>query len=133
MSTINYLSWALIPASADPLTARPHAPNSPMMTTVALDSGASLVFQFKAGIEKAATIEVKATALSSEGQPDSPFAVYTSSATGDFRGLSVDQWTKSVVGPDAILTAELPQSDEFVKLVSMAATTLIVNTVTFES
>ena len=133
MSTINYSSWALIPASADPLTARPHSTNVPMMITVALDSGASLVFQLTEGIERAATIEVKATALSCEGQPDPPFAIYSGSATGNFRELSVDHWTKSVVGPDAILTAELPQCDEFVKLVSMAATTLIVNTVTFES
>jgi len=131
MSRIHYTGWAIIPANDDPLTQRPYSMNPPMMVTIALDPGASLVAQLKEPPEEL-TAKVTATGMSAEGQPEAAFRFYAASETGDFRLLDVGAWEVSFVGSDAVFSARISGAAEFLKLIPQGARPLIVNTIDFE-
>ena len=130
MRPIAYKNWGLIPYDSDPTTEEIQVLNPPMMTMVALDKEASLVFQL-AKVPIKILIKIEATTLSAEGM-DSPFlSIFTGSSSNQLHGLQPDSWEKSLEGLYTQFTTEIRGLELFVKLHFTGKTSLVVNQIAF--
>ena len=86
MRTIAYKSWGLIPYDLDPASEEVQVVNPPMMTMVALDKEASLVFQF-AKVPTKILIKIEATTLSAEEVESSFLSIFTGSSRNQLHEL----------------------------------------------
>lgn len=129
MAEFAYRSWGLIPVDADPPSQALSSTHPPMMTAVAVDRGASLVFELAPhGGEVAVRLE--ATALSSEGHPAEAFEVYSGSADS-FQAMPGVAWGKAIEGIAGVFTCRLSGVETHLKLRSIADHSLIVTAVHF--
>ena len=130
MRTIAYKNWGLIPYDSDPTTEEVQVLNPPMITMVALDKEASLVFQL-AKVPTKILIIIEATMLSAEGM-DSPFlSIFTGSSSNQLHGLQPDSWEKSLEGLYTQFTTEVHGLEFFLKLRFTGKTALVVNQIAF--
>ena len=130
MRTIAYKNWGLIPYDSDPTTEEAQVLNPPMITMVALDKEASLVFQL-AKVPTKILIKIEVTTLSSEGM-DSPFlSLFTGSANNQLRGVQPNPWEKSLEGLYTQFTTEVHGLEFFLKLRFTGKTALVVNQIAF--
>ena len=130
MRTIAYKNWGLIPYDLDPTTEEAQVLNPPMITMVALDKEASLVFQL-AKVPTKILIKIEATMLSAEGM-DSPFlSIFTGSSSNQLHGLQPDSWEKSLEGLYTQFTTEIRGLELFVKLRFTGKNALVVNQIAF--
>lgn len=130
MKEIGYRSWALIPVDPEPATGEATVSNPPMLTAIAVDRGASLVFCF-ASPPGDLHLAVEATALSAENRSPNLFRVFTGSAGNAFRELKHSGWKKRAEGIYTTFATQVEGVDTYLKLAFNEEKTLIVNRVTF--
>ena len=130
MRTIAYKSWGLIPYDLDPASEEVQVVNPPMMTMVALDKEASLVFQL-AKVPTKILIKIEATTLSAEEVDSSFLSIFTGSSSNQLHELQTDAWEKSLEGLYTQFTTEIRGLELFVKLRFTGKITLVVNQIAF--
>lgn len=128
MEPVAYMQWAVMPVDPDPASGEPTVLRTPMMTTVALDRGASLVFHFAAA-PGAVTVAVEVTALTGEGRPTDLLAAYTGTTSTAFAALPTPSWDLSHEGMFAVFRSQLSGVGDWLKLVLTDDRPLIVNKV----
>jgi len=129
MAQLAYRSWGLIAVDAEPLTGVPSSARPPMLTSVAVDGGASLVFELASHGGDVA-VRLEATALSAEGRKTDAFEVYTGSGES-FSALPGASWEKTMEGMSGVFSCDLSGVASYVKLRSKAGDSLIVTAVQF--
>lgn len=132
MAACRYRRWALIPADASPAETGPTVYSPPMLSSLALSTGSSLVFELD---DAPARLEIGlvTTALSAEGQPADCLRVFTGSEPDTYTELQLGEWDRTVEGLHATFTARLTGAKRYVKLLSTTAPDLIVTGIAFEA
>ena len=130
MSTIPYKNWGLIPQDSAPTSEEVVVFNPPMMTLVALDKAASLVFQL-AKITAKIILKIEVTTLSAEGMESPCLRIFTGSASNQLQELQPDAWEKSLEGLYTQFCTEIYGLDLFVKLHFTGKNPLVVNQISF--
>ncbi len=129
MQEVGYKSWGLVPVDSDPSSGMPSSTHPPMISTLALDHGASLVVEFNEPLTEV-HLRMRLTALSTEGETGSNMILSTARTEGRFDPLSTEEWTKSFESMDAVFEVRLLNVGQFLKIHSQANATLIISTVT---
>lgn len=128
MSDLPYRKWSLIPRDPEPEQGRPTVINPPMMSTIALDGGASLVFTLDRAPMSA---KLTATALTSDSRRGEFLQVYGGGVQGDFLRAPVT-WGRVQDGMHVVFSASLSTAGTCVKLHLPKGPTLVVVKVEFE-
>ena len=131
MRTIPYKSWGLIPQDSALTTEEVQVINPPMMTMVALDKEASLVFQLVQVATKL-LLKIEATTLSAEGMDSPCLSIFTGSASSQLHELHADAWEKSIEGLYTQFSTEIHGLELFVKLHFTGKVALVINKITFQ-
>ena len=129
MTEIGYQWWAL-PFDPDPTTGEATIQNPPMLTAIAVDRGASLVFHFPTP-PGALQVAVETTGLSAENRGPGLFRTYTGPVARGLRGTDHSPWERTYEGMYATFTARVDGVQSFLKLVLDEPRTLVVNRVAF--
>ena len=132
MQDIAYSSWALILVDGDPATSEASITVAPVITNVAIDRGASLVFELSESFANL-SITLRTTALSAEGRDDL-CRVYVGSGASDLRELVVEGgWEKTIEGLEAVFEGEVAGNgtDRHVKFHFDTGPKLVVTAVAF--
>jgi len=132
MQELRYLSWTLISVDTDPASGEATLSNPPMLTTVALDKDASLVFQFPAPANQL-HISLETTAITAEDRGPGLFRVFTGPTNGEFREVEHPGWEKSIEGMYASFSTQVSRSDVWLKLFFNESPSIVVNRVTFSA
>ena len=132
MAACRYSRWALISADANPTEIGPTVFNPPMLPTLAVGNGTSLVFDLDV---PPARLEVRlvATALAAEGREADCLRVFTGAEPDTYIELQSVQWGKTVEGLHATFTARATGVRRYVKLLFPTGPDLIVTGITFEA
>ena len=130
MEELRYLTWGLIPVDTDPAAQPLFATNPPMLTAVAVDQTASLVFHL-AEPPSLLQIEIEATSASSEGRGPSLFRVFTGSADDRFHELPHPGWAPDPQGLYILFTTRIQGAEQYLKLLYEEESALVVNRVRF--
>ena len=131
MQEIGYRSWGMIPADPDPSSGEATIFNPPMLTTLALDPGASLVFEFDAAPGRL-HVSVEVTAITAEGRGSDIFRTFTGPANGSFREASRSGWDKAPQGLYVAFSADVEKVEKYLKLaLTDASSPLVINRITF--
>ena len=94
MEEIGYHNWGFIPADPEPTTLLdPYMPNLPMLTTLALDSGASLVFLLRLQ-PTSLQVAFEVTGVSAERHSTNLFKVFTGTSGTEFAEIQHQGWEK---------------------------------------
>ena len=133
MQEIGYRSWALIAVDGDPAVSEATITVPPVITNVAIERGASLVFELSESFAKLA-ITLRTTALSAEGRDDL-CRVFVGSSASDLHELAVEGWKKTIDGLVAVFEGEVAGNgtDLHVKLHFDTGPKLIVTGATFSA
>lgn len=131
MSVLGYQSWGLIPVDPDPATGECTSSNPPMMSSLALDSGASLYFSLP-GNQVALQIRIEITAFSAEATEADSFAFYSGSQPDQFALLSPEGSAKSYEGQYAVFACTLKKVAHLLKIHNRGPRNLVINRVAFE-
>ena len=67
MQEVGYKSWGLVPVDSDPVSGMPSSTNPQMISTLALDPGASLVIELGEPLPEL-HMQLRLTALSTESR-----------------------------------------------------------------
>jgi hypothetical protein len=130
MTEIGYQWWAILPLDSDPATGEATIQNPPMLTVIAVDRGASLIFRF-ASPPGALQVSVETTGLSAEDRGPDLFRTYTGSIAKALRETDRSPWEKSYEGLYATFTSKVEGVQGYLKLVLDEPRTLVVNRVAF--
>lgn len=130
MTEIGYQWWALLPLDPDPTTGEATIQNPPMLTVIAVDRGASLVFRF-ASPPGALQVSVETTGLSAEDRGPNLFRAYTGQVARGLRETDRSPWERTYEGMYATFTARIEGVQSHLKLVLNEPRTLVVNRVAF--
>lgn len=130
MTEIGYKWWALLPFDPDPATGEATIQNPPMLTAIAVDRGASLVFHF-ATPPGALQVAVETTGLSAEDRGPDLFRTYTGPVARGLRETGRSPWERTYEGIYATFTARVEGVQSYLKLVLDEPRTLVVNRVSF--
>ena len=134
MQEIGYRSWALIAVDDDPATSEATVTVPPVITNVAIERGASLVFELSESFAKL-SITLRTTALSAKGRDDL-CRVFAGSSASDLHELAVEGvWKKTIDGLVAVFEGEVAGNgiDLHVKLHFDTGPKLIVTAATFSA
>ncbi|MFT5088685.1 MAG: hypothetical protein ACI8PG_003050 [Planctomycetota bacterium] len=115
MDEIGYKAWGLIPVDGQLSTTGPSILNPPMLVNLALDGGASLVFE----LAVAATtlhIRIKTTAISAAPNPNQSYQLYTGPTTEQWQLGQIDPWSVDYDGPTAQFNTKITAPGPFLKL-----------------
>ena len=115
MREISYLRWGLIPIDDAPRETPPTVFNPPMLTNMAFDGGASLVFELGEAAQRL-HIEVQTTASSAIAHPGEGFQIFSGPALTALAPRSDLEWDMRYDGAWALYTALIEAPDLFVKL-----------------
>ena len=115
MSQVAYKSWGLLPHDPEPPTTGLQISNTPMMTTVAMDEGASLVFELGSAISSL-IVDSEVTTLSAESIQEDLFAVFTGDNEDSFHRLEGISWERNAEGLFVVFSARIPRSERYLKL-----------------
>ena len=132
MQDIAYSSWALISVDDDPATSEASITVAPVITNVAIDPGASLVFELSESFANL-SITLRTTALSAEGR-DGLCRIFAGSSASNLRELAVERgWEKTIDGLVAVFEGEVAGNgtDRYVKLHFDTGPKLVVTAVAF--
>ena len=129
MQEVGYRSWGLVPVDSDPASGVPSSTHPPMISTLALDRGASLVIELKAPVAEL-HLRMLLTALSTEGESGSNMKLHSARTEGAFEPATASDWEKNYEGMDAVFTVRLLSVGPHLKIHSQAKATLIISTVT---
>ena len=132
MAVCRYCRWALIPADVDPARTGPTAFNPPMLPTLSVGDGTSLVFELATPTERL-EIRVVTTALAAEGRHADCLRVFTGSEPDTYVELQSVEWEKAVEGLHATFTGRATGARRYVKLVSPTGPDLILTGIAFEA
>ena len=131
MEEIGYSNWGLIAFDPEPTNMlEPYLPNPPMLTTVALDPGACLIFLLRAQPTSLQVI-FEVTSVSAEGHSPHLFKVYTGTSGTEFSEIQCQDWSKQVEGMYTTFSTVLEGVQPYVKFLAIAPPPLIVNRITF--
>jgi hypothetical protein len=128
MQEIGYRSWGLVPVDSDPSSGMPSSTHPPMISTLALDRGASLVIELAEPLAEV-HLRTRLTALSTEGETGSNMRVLSARAEGAFEPLSTVEWEKTFEGMDAVFTVPLRNVGPYLKIHSQGNATFVISTV----
>ncbi len=129
MQEVGYRSWGLVPVDSDPTSGMPSSTHPPMISTLALDRGASLVIEFAEPLSEV-HLRMRLTALSTEGETGSNMKLLSARTEGAFEALSTQEWEKSFESMEAVFAVPLVNVGAYLKIHSQASTTLIISTLT---
>lgn len=115
MAAIGYESWAYLPVDPDPTQGEPASFYPPMITTMAIDHQASLVFKFATSIA-AVEITVETTALSVEQRENAFFYILTGPKVNQFTQVNHPDWELHFDGIYGIFTTTIDRTDLYLKL-----------------
>ena len=136
MEEIGYKHWGLIVVdtgtTSEESYEESYVVNPPMLTTVALDKEASLIFQLLTCPARL-TIHVETTAASAENRSAALLKIFTGSSAAQFSEVQHGGWEKNFDGMYAIFTARIDGVQEYIKFLSTEDPALIVNRITFEA
>ena len=127
MEELGYKSWGLVPVDSDPASGVPSHVHPPMITTLALDPGASLVIELQAPPADL-ELQMRLTALSTEGESGSNMKLLTAATEAAFTAIPAS-WEKEFEGMDAVFTVRVSHPGQQLKIHSQSQGTLIVRTV----
>lgn len=130
MPDIPYRSWGLIPVDPEPDSGELTVENPPMMSTLALDQGASLVFRLDGQVPRL-QIELQTTALSTEGADADVLEVYSGAAADTYIRLRPLQTDKRYEGQYAFLSLEVERAGPWLKLHAAGLQGLVISRVQF--
>ena len=131
MSVLGYQSWGLIPVDPDPATGECTSSNPPMMSNLALDTGASLYFSLP-GTQGSLQVLIETTAFSAEGIDADSLAFYAGSQPDLFTSLKPESPAKSYDGQYAVFTCTLNNVARLLKIHNRGPRNLVINRVVFE-
>jgi|GEM_PF-797695 len=129
MQEVGYKSWGLVPVDSDPVSGMPSSTNPPMISTLALDPGASLVIELGEPLPEL-HMQLRLTALSTESETGANMKLSTARTEGTFTPLSVADWEKSFEGMDAVFSIQVQNVGPYLKLHSQANATLVISKTT---
>ena len=133
MSQINYNSWAFLILDSEPTSGEPTSFNPPVITNMALDHQASLIFQFSAPANSL-IISIETTTLSAEThQEDSLFSILTGSVPNHYQLCETHGWDRSPTNSHTIFSTQIESSDTYLKLNYNQRANLIISKVEFSS
>ena len=132
MNSISYKSWGMIPHDDDPHTGVCLKTSPPMMTIIAVDRHASLVFELASAV-RGIQVRAEATAMSAEPLEEEVFSVYSGAAADRLYPVSSLQWEKVNEGMYTVFSTSIPAAGPFLKLHYQQESTLVLNKVQFES
>ena len=130
MDEINYLNWGFIPRDTEPTFVESYTPAPPMMTTLAIDKNASLIFQLRS-YPPNLHLSIETTAVSAEGRSANLFKVLTSPSGTQFKEVPYQGWDKIADGFYVTFSAQIGNAQEYVKLLALEDPALIVNRIAF--
>lgn len=130
MADVFYRSWALIYRDAEPEQQDPTVVQPPMLTTIAVDAGGSLVFALNSPPPRL-SIQLRATGASSEGRGAAFLHVYRG-APGAYLPQSCT-WSRSQDGAEALFRTTVEGTGDTLKLHLADGGTCIVIAVTIAS
>ena len=128
MKELGIKSWGLVPVDSDPASGIPSTTHPPMVATLALDPGASLVLELEAPPTEL-ELQIRLTALSAEGETGEGMKLMSAASEGLFSSLDAVSWDKDFEGMDALFTARILNAGAQIKLHSQASRALIIRTV----
>lgn len=126
MADVAYRSWSLIFRDAEPERQDCTVPQPPMLTTIAVDAGGSLVFEL-ASAPSILALEVRATGASCENRGEDFLHVYR--GTGGAYTHRVCSWTRSQDGVDALFRTTAEGTGDLLKLHLPDGATCIISAV----
>ena len=128
MSDIAYIQWGLIHLEEDVTTSKPTTMHPPMLSNLALDMGASILFQFKT---KPGDMQVGiATTAVSAPITNPPFTLYTGNQTDVFQEVKAT-WHSQYDGPSTIFSSEINILGSFLKIHNEHPKSIVVTNVAF--
>ena len=131
MEEIGYHNWGFIPTDPEPTTLlNPYMPNPPMLTTLALDLGASLVFLLRLQ-PTSLQVAFEVTAVSAERHSANLFKAFTGTSGTEFAEIQHQGWEKESDGMYVTFTALVDGVQPYVKFLAIEDPPLIINRVTF--
>lgn len=115
MSEIGYKAWGFIPIDDAPTTNPPSVYHPPMLVNLALDSGASLVFQLREAVSSL-HVQINTTAVSADTDPNQAFKLLNGPTADHLTLADNSSWEMQYDGPIAQYSTELKNSQLFLKL-----------------
>lgn len=113
MADVAYTSWSLIPRDLEPASQEPSIKQPPMMTSIAVDPGGSLVFELR-DPPTVLVIRAQVTAMTSEGR-GGDFIQVLRGSEGAYQPVEA-VWTQGQDGPSAILSTLVGGSGDRLKI-----------------
>ena len=129
MQEVGYRSWGLVPVDSDPSAGMPSSTHPPMISTLALDRGASLVIELAEPLAEV-QLRTRLTALSTEGETGSNMRLLSARTEGAFESLPTAEWEKTFEGMDAVFTVPLRDVGPHLKIHSQGNATFVISTLT---
>ncbi len=129
MSEITYTSWGLIPFDDDVLSTEPTAIRPPMIGNLALDKGASLVFELSNSTNPL-TVRLITTAFSA-AEANKPFQLLKGAPDNRFEPLDIGEWKLQYDGQFAHFTTTVEAANRRIKLHCCAASSIVLTSVHF--
>jgi hypothetical protein len=130
MTPIGYQWWALLPTDPEPATGEAALQNPPMLTVLALDPHASLVFHFTRQ-PGPLQVAVEVTSLSAENHGGQVLGAYTGNDPARLGHAQRSDWQLHQDGLYTVLAATVSDVGNYLKLRLEEPGTLIVNRIDF--
>ncbi len=130
MTPIGYQWWALLPIDPEPATGEAALQNPPMLTVLALDPEASLVFHFTRP-PGALQVALEVTSLSAEGHGGQVLGAYTGTDPAHLGPAARSDWELRHDGLYTVLAATVSDVGNYLKLRLEEPGALIVNRIDF--
>ncbi len=133
MPQINYNAWAFLTLDSEPTSGEPTSFNPPVITNMALDHQASLIFQFSAPTNSL-NISIESTTLSAEvHQGVSLFSILTGPRPDHYQLCETHSWDRSPTDNHTVFSTQIERSDTYLKLNYNQRDNLIISKVEFSS
>ena len=133
MPQINYNAWAFLSLDSEPTSGEPTSFNPPVITNMAIDYQASLIFQFSA-LANSLIISIETTTLSAEThQEDSLFSILTGPSPNHYQRCTTPGWDRRPTDSHTVFSTQIERSDTYLKLNYNKRDSLIISKVEFSS
>lgn len=132
MAACRYGRWALIPADVDPATTGPMVYSPPMLPTLSVGDGSSLVFELDTAPARL-EMRLETTGLSADGRRADCLRLFTGSEPDTYAETQSVEWEMVVAGLYATFTGRVTSASRYVKLVFPTGPDLVLTGITFEA
>ena len=132
MAEIGYENWAFLPVDEAPTSGEPTSFNPPMISTMAIDYQASIIFKFSQATSPL-NIEIESTALTAEQGDNSFFQILTGSKPDQYNQVDQSDWELHYDGLHGVFTTQIKRSELYLKLYYSQRQSIIISKVGFST